>query len=69
MGILNWIGSFFIYKSPEPYQGFARFLETLPSRELRALADTTAHYSKKKLIQIYFRKNALTEIQDQRSSQ
>ena len=69
MKLLDWFGSFFIYKSPEPYQGFARFLETLPSRELRALADTTAHYSKKKLIQNYFRKNALTEIQDQRSSQ
>ena len=50
MKLLNWIGSFFVYKSPDPGQGFARFLETLPSRKLRALADTNAHYSKKKLV-------------------
>jgi|TARA_E500000305_G_scaffold72512_1_gene58416 predicted glycosyltransferase involved in capsule biosynthesis len=53
----DFIGSFFVYKSPEPYQGFARFLETLPSRELKALAETQAHYSKKRLVQIYLLKN------------
>ena len=63
MKILNWLGSFFVYRSPKPNQGFARFLETLPSRKLRALADTTAHYSKKKLVQIYLQKNALAKIQ------
>jgi len=63
MKILNWLGSFFVYRSPKPYQGFARFLETLPSRKLRALADTTTHYSKKKLVQIYLQKNALAKIQ------
>ena len=63
MGILNWLGSGFVYRSPKPNEGFARFLETLPSRKLRALADTTAHYSKKKLVQLYLQKNALTEIQ------
>ena len=65
MKILNWIGSGFVYKSPKPYDGFKRFLEDLPSRKLRSLADTNAHYSKKKLVQIYLNKNAITEIQDQ----
>ena len=67
MGILNWLGSFFVYRSPKPYQGFARFLETLTARELRSLAGTTTHYSKKKLVQIYLQKNngSNTEVQDQ----
>jgi len=69
MGILNWIGSGFVYRSPKPNEGFARFLETLPSRKLRALADTTTHYSKKKLVQIYLQKNALTKIPIKQSSQ
>ena len=66
MGILNWLGSFFVYRSPEPYQGFARFLETLPSRELKSLAETQAHYSKKRLVQLYLQKNNVcdTEVQD-----
>ena len=65
MNLLDWIGSGFVYKSPKPYDGFERFLVDLPSRKLRALADTTAHYSKKKLVKIYLQKNALTKIQDQ----
>ena len=65
MNLLDWIGSGFVYKSPKPYDGFKRFLEDLPSRKLRSLADTNAHYSKKKLVQIYLNKNAITEIQDQ----
>ena len=67
MGILNWLGSFFVYRSPKPYQGFARFLETLPSRELKLLAETQAHYSKKRLVQIYLQKNngGNTEVPDQ----
>ena len=69
MAILNWLGSFFVYRSPKPNEGFARFLETLPSRKLRALADTTAHCSKKKLVQIYLEKNALTKIPIKQSSQ
>ncbi len=63
--ILDFVGSFFVYKSPKPYEGFARFLETLPSRKLRSLSDTTAHYSKKKLVKLYLeRNNVYTEIQD-----
>ena len=65
MKILNWLGSGFVYKSPKPYDGFKRFLVDLPSRKLRALADTTAHYSKKRLVELYLQKNALTKIQDQ----
>jgi len=65
MNLLDWIGSGFVYKSPKPYDGFKRFLLDLPSRKLRSLADTNAHYSKKKLVELYLQKNALTEIQDQ----
>jgi len=65
MKILNWLGSGFVYKSPDPGQGFKRFLIDLPSRKLRSLADTNAHYSKKKLVELYLQKNALTKIQDQ----
>ena len=65
MNLLDWIGSGFVYKSPKPYDGFKRFLVDLPSRKLRALADTTAHYSKKRLVELYLQKNALTKIQDQ----
>ena len=53
----DFIGSFFVYRSPKPYEGFARFLETLPSKKLKFLADTQAHYSKKRLVQIYLLKN------------
>ena len=66
MKLLDWLGSFFVYRSPKPYQGFARFLEALTARELRSLAGTTAHYSKKKLVQIYLQKNnaSNTEVQN-----
>ena len=63
MNLLNWLGSGFGYKSPKPYEGFARFLLDLPSKKLRSLADSNAHCSKKKLVQLYLQKNALTEIQ------
>lgn len=57
--LLNAIGSLFVYKSPKPYEGFARFLVDLPSKQLRSLADTNAHCSKKKLVEIYLQKNIL----------
>ena len=63
MNLLDWLGSGFVYKSPDPVQGFKRFLIDLPSRKLRSLADTNAHYSKKRLVELYLQKNALTEIQ------
>jgi len=63
MNFLDWLGSFFVYKSPKEGEGFKRFLLTLSAKKLRALAGTTTHYSKKKLVQIYLQKNALTEIQ------
>ena len=46
---LDFIGSGFVYKSPKPYDGFKRFLLDLPSRELRSLAESNAHCSKKKI--------------------
>ena len=63
--LFNFLGSGFVYRSPKPHEGFARFLLDLPSRELRSLAESKAHCSKKKLVQLYLQKNALTEIQDQ----
>ena len=63
--LLNAIGSLFVYKSPKPYEGFARFLVDLPSKQLRSLADTNAHCSKKKFVKHFFeRNNVYTEIQD-----
>jgi len=44
--ILDLIGKLFIYESPEPYDGFKRFLRDKTSRELRTLAGTPSHYSK-----------------------
>ena len=63
--LLDAIGSLFVYRSPKPYEGFARFLVDLPSRQLRSLAETNAHCSKKKLVKLYLqRNNVYTEIQD-----
>ena len=63
--LLDFIGSPFVYRSPKPYEGFARFLIDLPSKELRSLAESNAHCSKKKLVQLYLqRNNVYTEIQD-----
>jgi hypothetical protein len=62
--LFNFLGSGFVYRSPKSYDGFKRFLLDLPSRELRSLADSKAHCSKKKLVQLYLQKNALTKIQD-----
>ena len=49
-GFLNAIGSFFVYTSPEPFDGYERFLHELTSKELRKLAGTPSHYSKTILI-------------------
>ena len=56
---LKFLGSGFVYKSPKPYDGFARFLIDLPSKQLRSLAETKAHCSKKKLVDLYLQKNSL----------
>ena len=59
---LDFVGSGFVYKSPKDYEGFARFLIDLPSKELRSLAESNAHCSKKKLVQLYLKKNVNTKI-------
>tara|TARA_R100001082_G_scaffold102190_1_gene72101 strand:- start:438 stop:638 length:201 start_codon:yes stop_codon:yes gene_type:complete len=62
---LDAVGSLFVYRSPKPNEGFARFLIDLPSKKLRFLADTNAHYSKKKLVKLYLeRNNVYTKIQN-----
>ena len=60
MIFLDWLGSFFDYKSPKEGEGFKRFLFTLSAKKLRALAGTTTHYSKKKLVDLYFKNNAIS---------
>ena len=56
MNFLDWLGSFLVYRSPKEGEGFKRFLSTLSAKKLRALAGTTTHYSKKKLVELYFKK-------------
>jgi hypothetical protein len=59
MNFLDWLGSFFVYKSPKEGEGFKRFLLTLSAKKLRALAGTTTHHSKKKLVELYLKNNAI----------
>ena len=49
-GLLDWIGSFFVYRSPEPRQGYYKLLLHLTCRQLQGLAGTRTHLSKKKLV-------------------
>ena len=62
MKLLDWIGSFFIYKSPEPIDGFRHNLELLTTRKLKQLADTQTHYSKKRLVQIIMQNSEVSSI-------
>tara|TARA_Y100001963_G_scaffold157979_2_gene256017 strand:+ start:578 stop:754 length:177 start_codon:yes stop_codon:yes gene_type:complete len=50
--MLDFIGSFFVYRSPQAMDGYRRFLMDLPSRKLKALAGTQTHYSKAKLVEM-----------------
>tara|TARA_R100000781_G_scaffold490_5_gene827 strand:+ start:832 stop:1008 length:177 start_codon:yes stop_codon:yes gene_type:complete len=50
MNPLNWIGSLFVYTSPDPLDGYRHFLRYKTSKELQSLAGTTSHYSKTILI-------------------
>ena len=50
--LLDKVGSLFVYRSPDHLSGYYRFLQPLPSRQLRKLAGTRSHISKKKLIDI-----------------
>ena len=60
---LDWIGSFFVYKSPDPIDGFRHNLELLPSKQLKQLADTQTHYSKKRLVKIIMQKSLTSSIE------
>ena len=62
MNFLDWIGSFFVYKSPDPIDGFRHNLELLPSKKLKQLAGTQTHYSKKKLIQLIMQNSSDSSI-------
>jgi hypothetical protein len=48
--VLDLLGGLFVYKSPEPLDGYARFLRELTSKKLQKLAGTNSHYSKTILI-------------------
>ncbi len=50
MNLLDAIGSLFVYRSPQPFDGYARFLRELSSKRLQCLAGTRTHYSKTILI-------------------
>ena len=50
MGLLNAIGSLFVYKSPDPVDSYRSYLKTKSNRELREIARTPSHYSKTMLI-------------------
>ena len=63
--LLDWLGSFFVYKSPEPLDGFRHNLEFLPSKQLKQLADTQTHYSKKKLVQLIMQKSSDSSIRQE----
>ena len=58
MKLLEWVGSFFVYKSPPSEEGFINFLKKVPNRHLKVLAGTNSNYSKKRLIQMYLEKKA-----------
>ena len=50
--LLDWLGSFFVYRSPKPGQGYYNLLLQLTSKKLQVLAGTRTHYSKKKLVEM-----------------
>ena len=49
-GLLDWVGGFFVYRSPEPRQGYYNLLLHLSCKQLQWLAGTRTHLSKKKLV-------------------
>ena len=50
MNLIKAIGSLFVYTSPDPYDGYRRFLRYKTSKELQSPAGTSSHYSKTILI-------------------
>jgi hypothetical protein len=50
MRFLDFIGSFFVYKSPEPREGMRTHLRHFTSKQLQRFAGTPSHYSKTILI-------------------
>lgn len=63
MGLLNFLGSGFVYRSPKEREGYARFLEMLPSRKLRELAGSKAHCKKKKLVEMILKQQFISPLQ------
>ena len=62
--LLDLLGSPFVYQSPDPIDGFRHNLELLPSKQLKQLADTQTHYSKKKLVQLIMQNSSLSFIEE-----
>tara|TARA_Y100001963_G_scaffold148259_1_gene225857 strand:- start:304 stop:495 length:192 start_codon:yes stop_codon:yes gene_type:complete len=50
MNLLDAIGSLFVYRSPEPFDGLRSNLRYLSNKKLQVLAETKTHYSKTILI-------------------
>ena len=63
MGLLNFLGSGFVYRSPKAREGYARFLEMLPSKKLRELAGSRAHCTKKKLVEMILKQQLISMLQ------
>ena len=63
--ILDFFGSFFVYKSPAPIDGYRHNLELLPSKKLKQLAGTQTHYSKKRLVQIILQNSPDSSIRQE----
>ena len=60
--LFDFLGSFFVYRSPSPISGerLKRFvLMGKTNRELRKLVPTTSHYSKKILVEKILKKEPL----------
>ena len=57
MNLLDRIGSLFVYRSPNHFDGYKSHLRNLSNRQLRSLVGTTSHYSKDRLIEMYLQKH------------
>ncbi len=58
MGIRDWIGSFFVYRSPTDHaEAFRKNAMYMTCRQLRVLAGTTSHLPKAVLISRYINEN------------
>ena len=63
MNLLKAIGSLFVYTSPDPYDGYRRFLRDKTSKQLQSQAGTNSHHSKTILINMI-----IDDMKDERNT-